>query len=245
MKRESIKPTVEKKERCPGATPTYLYKHPAFGVITMTHPRGHSSPLFGSDIGHSETVRIAVHRAELVRELSHDWHRQLELPVIEFEMSHAQFAQFITSQGSGAGTPVTINFASPVGAHREDMPHIAAIESKHELFHREIKDAAKVRLSTMASLVNGLGELIEGGKTNKTELRKIHAELKRHTEQLPGSVSFVVKQAEEALEKATSDAKIEVEAFIGSTVNRLGLESLQQLAQLTNKETKHDENKDS
>ena len=52
---------------------------------------------------------------------------------------------------------------------------------------------------------------------------------------LPGSLDFVVKSAEEALEKATSDAKIEVEAYIGSVAQRIGLKSINQLAQLEDK----------
>lgn len=204
-----------------------VLNHPAFGTISVSVPTGGDSTLFGSDIGHNERVCIRITTADVRRDLSRDWiHPQKE--IVELEMSHAQFAQFISSHGNYAGTPCTLRWIRDIG----EIPGIANVETKHETFRREINDAAKKRLEHIRAEIAKLGGLIESGKLPKKELRDIQAQLRRHVEQLPGSMEFVVKSAEEALEKATSDAKIEVESFVQATAQRLGLRQISDLARL-------------
>lgn len=195
-----------------------------------TVTQGRRDTLFGSDIGHTECVRIEVSTASLDRNLSHDWiHSQKT--VLQFEMSHAQFSQFITSQGNGGGTPVTLRWTQDEGP----LPLIKKVETKHDTFRHEIRNSAKARLEKIEAKIRELGDLIESGKLPKKDLREIHSALLQSATDLPGSLDFVVKLAEEVLEKATSDAKIEVEAYIGSVAQRIGLKSINQLAQLEDK----------
>lgn len=225
-----IPPTVTEARRGQ-CDPHEVYQHPAFGTITLSMPTGGDRTLFGSDIGHNQRVCIRICGAELKRDLNHDWiHSKGQL--IEIEMSHAQFAQFITSQGKGDGTPCTLRWIKGEGV----IPGIAKIESKHETFRREISQAARQRLEHIEKEIAKLGEMIESGKLPKKELRELHANLRRQADYLPGTMEFVVKSAEEALEKATSDAKVEVESYIAMTAQRLGLKSIEELAKLENKE---------
>lgn len=220
-----------KHERMGQCDPHEVYEHPAFGVITLTNPHGGDAVLFGSDIGHNSRLSITISRAELKRDLSNDWihgHR----PIIEIELSHAQFAEFITGVGNGRGTPCTLRYAPEPGSKSSMVPGIERVETKHQMFKREIKAAASKRMEKIVQEITRLEALIESGKTPKGELREIAKELKLNATYLPGSLEFVVGQAEEALEKATTAAKIEVESFIGMKAKQLGLDSIQQLAQL-------------
>src|SRR5690606_23288063 len=65
--------------------------------------------LFGSDINHLETVTIHVFRCSRKRELNRDWKHQTQT-LMEFEMSLAQWAAFISSFGDGSGVPATLRF---------------------------------------------------------------------------------------------------------------------------------------
>lgn len=229
--REAIEPTVS-EGRTGQCDPHERYNHPAYGTITLTTTLGGGDKtLFGSDLGHNQRVCIRVNTATLKRDLNHDWiHTDKQL--IELEMSHAQFAQFITSNGNGSGTPCTLKFIRGEG----DVPAIKNIETKHETFRREVRDAAASRLQHIKQGLDSLRIMLEaGGSISKKELREIHANLERHAAQLPGTMEYVVKSAEEALEKATSDAKIEVESFVHMTAQRLGLKSVNDLAQLADK----------
>lgn len=195
-----------------------VYEHPAYGVATLMIVTGQQT-LFGSDLTHQQTVRIAVKRASHKRDLSNDWYHSKGLPVVEFELSHAQFAEFITSPGRGDGIPCTIRYIDGTA-----IPGIEPVETKQQMLRREIEESARKRLGAIGSTIQELGELLDTGKLSGTALRAIHAELVRHAQQLPGSIAFVVEQGEEALEKATAAAKIEIEALVTHHVNRLGTE---------------------
>lgn len=211
--------------------PHERYSHPAYGTVTMTTVTGGDKTLFGSDLGHGQRICIRVNTATMKRDLNHDWiHTDKQL--VEFEMSHAQFAQFITSNGNGSGTPCTLKFIRGEG----NIPAIKNIETKHETFRREVRDAAATRLQHIAQGLASLRILAEStGSVSKKDLRQIYANLARHADQLPGTMEFVVKSAEEALEKATADAKIEVESYVQMTAQRLGLKSIGDLARLADK----------
>ena len=223
------KPTVT--ERAWGGDVNQVFSHPAFGVITLTHPTGGDQSLFGSDIRHSSRLRIEIKRATLERGLSNDWIHGREI-IACVELSAAQFAQFITSQGSGNGTPCTIRCSGPKDAGLVEAPGIEMHETKHETFRREVEDAARERVTSIADKVARLGAMVESGKVGKKELREIHAELKRNAAQLAGSLGFVVEQAQEAIEKATTAAKIEIEAHISNEVRKIGLQHIEQLGQI-------------
>ena len=224
-----IKPTVT-ADRIGQCDPHEVLEHPAFGTITVTNPRGGDDVLFGSDIGHNERVCISINTAKVRRDLSRDWIHSGR-KIIEIELSHAQFAEMVSSHGKGEGTPCTLRWVRDIG----EIPGIKKIETKHETFRREINDTAKRRLEHIHAEIVKLGDLIESGKLPKKELRDIQARLHRHVEQLPGSMEFVVKSAEEALEKATSDAKIEVESYIQASAKRIGLSRIADLAQIEDK----------
>lgn len=216
--RDRQRPT--KQERVRGSDTEEVYDHPAYGVIGMSVVTGGDRHMFGSDIHHGQRIRIHVKRAELHRNLSNDWIHARGLPIVEIEMSHSQFAEFITTPNRGEGIPCTIT-----EINGDMVPAIDQIETKQEMFRREIEAAARKRLEAALQEVKRLGELIESGKTPKTELRELHKNLARELSYLPGSVSFVVGQAEEALEKATTAARIEIEATINHHVSRIGLDA--------------------
>lgn len=223
-RREDVLPIVEGKLHA--GENTEEFSHDAYGTVTMTTVHGGGTTLFGSDIGHSDRICIKVQRARLSRNLSNDWIHGASLPLIEFEMSHAQFAQFITSNANGCGTPVTLRYAAPRGTQLEQMPGIKNAETKHETFRNEIAASSRKRLERAMTVVNDFEAMLATGKLKITDARKFHDSLRHELDGLPGSMAFVVESAEEALEKATSDAKIEVESYVNSVAQRLGLNAI-------------------
>lgn len=218
---------TKRQEAIGKCEPHDVYDHPAFGMISMGVRTGGDNVLFGSDIGHSQCITITIKSAELARNLSNDWyHGRQEL--IEVTLSHSQFAEFITNPNKGDGIPCTIT-------HFEGklIPAIERIETKQEMFRREIASAASGRIEKAMKEIERLSDLIESGKTPKSELRKIKDNIAREVGYLPGSISFVVEQAEEALEKATTAAKIEIEATINHHINRIGTDAARSMGILS------------
>lgn len=203
------------------------YQHDAFGTITMSVASGTKESLFGSDLEHHQTVRIEISRAKLRRTLNHDWISATNAPIVVFEMSHAQFSRFITSSGNGSGTPVTLCKAPAREVAAIVMPGIKPLESKQDTLRREIVEASRKRLESIQAEVAKLGDILNSGKIGKRELTALHESLARHVDNLPGSMEFVVRSAEEALAQATHEAKSEIEAFAAHTLQQTGLQALQ------------------
>lgn len=236
MNHSKIKPVIT--EDVIGKTdPHQVFNHPAYGVVTLSNIRigGDDEVLFGSDIGHMSTMRITVHRAELARNINRDWIHQKDT-ICEFELSHAQFAEFITGVGKGSGTPITL--ISAPNTPSKLIPGIDKHEEKSDILKREIKEFASSSIRKISNEVDNLQAVIDSGKLPKKEIREIARLLKIHLGNLPGNMEYVVNCAEEALDKATTDAKIEVESFISNSAKRIGLNRIQDLLQIEDKENK-------
>lgn len=205
-----------------------VLQHPAFGcvVVNRVSVSGGGARLFGSDLGHHSLVRIEVHEAQAVRNLSYDRHEQTRL-VCSFEMSEAQWVSMIASQGMGAGVPVTFN-------HRREgdlvaCPQIAAPSiSKQELHGKEMEASLRKALADMQDVASRIEAMVsKPGSISKTELAELSKLLSRRVEQAPGSVEYIFKQFGHATESVASAAKTEVEAFIANTAQRIGLKQMQ------------------
>lgn len=219
---KSIKPNVMKA----GDDEGERHEHPAFGMIGITNRSG-GGVLFGSDLGHSQCICITVKTADVDRRLSTDYFHG-DRTVVELEMSHAQFARFITSPGQGDGVPCTIRYRESVG----HVPGIDKIESKHETHRREVRESAKEGSSAALASLKGIQEMLDEGRMSKKEMRDALRSAICAIENLPGNLAYTVERAESALEKATSDAKIEVESYVAMTAQRLGLKQISDMGLL-------------
>ena len=72
--------------------------HPSFGIAKFSrHSCSHPQSLFGSSIGHENTITLTISRADHIRSDS-SYDRYYEKgQIIEVEMSAAQFAEMITT----------------------------------------------------------------------------------------------------------------------------------------------------
>lgn len=222
MSRRQSQVSTKVREDAHGVTSA----HPAFGNVTVVQWHGgggEGDRLCGSDLRHNTGIRIAFHIAEHHRGLSYDRWPGREL-LLEVDMSQAQWARFVASQGNGDGLPCTVRYRR-TGA-LEQTPSIAQPEaSKREVFGEEMAGALRERLEAITEQVDRLGRLIEGGG-GKKELRAVHAELARHADQLPGSVQFVHHQFARSTEKMSQDAMTEVEGYVMGMAQRLGIQRL-------------------
>lgn len=202
------------------------YEHPAFGMMSVSVVTcGEKVELFGSDVSHGQVIRIRIYEASYDRGLSSDWHHAGRL-LLELDMSHAQFAHFIMSQNKGDGVPVTLRM-KPADPRLEDVPYIQSIESKIDTFKTELEKNTSKQLEKIVEQINIIGQMIESGKTiSKRELQAVHRELKILVGNAPSNMSFVVKQAEKAIEHMVHEAREEYEAMAENVVRKVGVDAI-------------------
>lgn len=211
-----------------------VHRHPAFGVVRISNPQGVRT-LFGSDTEHYDFIRLEIAPAHLKRGLNTDWIHGDSQPIVSVAMSHAQFVSMIQSSGKGAGTPCTLQYA-PVDRNKnvERVPSIEPIQSKADLTKDEIqRDAAKA-LELAKKAIDALDRKVEEVKSKKSVSKKDLSDIqplirvaKNKVENLPGNLRFALSCAEEAIDKAVHDAKIEIEASVEHKLRQIGLEALQ------------------
>lgn len=205
--------------------------HDAFGKITVVKSNygGRGVQLCGSDLTHHATVTVTVSRASVDRMLSANWLHDEET-VVEFAMSETQWAQFVSSQGNGSGTPITLNYAPERGTKLHTMPYLE-LETLQQLFHREIEQKTKGYISEVNDVIKRLDALSKGpGQISKTEAKALLHTLSCKVGNLPSNLGYIQTCLHEAVENYTESAKTEVEAYVGNIATRLGLEEIQKMA---------------
>lgn len=210
------------------------FTHPAFGVITMSHPVGGKTVLFGTDVPHPGTVSIQIKTAELSRSSSRDWYSSAGGQVLlEFEMSHSQFVDFVSSPGRGEGTPVTLRIArkGPI----DFLPGIKLVESKTESVKRQIESEVMEQVRSISDRISAIEAHLDSGKLSKKEIREKIVDMKHMIRNLPSNLGYSVGCAKEAIDRVADSAKVDVEAFLASRIRSIGLKTIDDFKRLENK----------
>jgi len=201
--------------------------HPAFGVVTVTRPQ--SSPgttLFGSDLQHQHFISVQIQTAEMERDLSRDW----VFPrgtVLEFSMSEAQWARFVSGAGRSQATPITLTRVMENGK-LTGVPAIKTpAESRKDAFNKEFQDNLKKTLSQFEEAVAELAELSEQKTISKVKLRTITSNLSGRLKNLPSNLNFAVESFKEVSETVVEEAKAEIEAYFANAAHSAGIKAIQ------------------
>jgi hypothetical protein len=214
MTRTEQEPTLKPDK---GVTSDKTYQHPAFGQIAASRRNG-STTLYGSDFVHQNSITIEISRSELNRGLSRDWHFARE-ELIEVSLSEAQWATFVSSLNTGGGVPCTLEHVAG-----ETMPRIPLRKEEDEVkeeFSSKVKHLSEIIKASMAEVEGEIGKSLSGVKKER-----IMGHLEHLLMQVQSNVPFMAKSFGEHMESRVEKAKMEVNAYIETTVSRAGLSAL-------------------
>lgn len=199
-------------------------EHPAFGKVRISHVNGRRN-LFMVDYPQQHFVTLSISTAALERSLSNDW-TYADKQIIEIALSEVQFARLISTPNT-EGVPCTLqSYTDPVSGEylRPKLPdnHVGA----QKTFSDEISQKAKKVATGVGEALALVKQLLAGGPIKKSELQKVKDTLHQAHMNLAENLSFVVKQAEEAIETAVESGKAEVDAHVDYAMVRLGERAL-------------------
>jgi hypothetical protein len=209
-------------------------QHPAFGMIGAYRVQT-DAVLFQSDIRHQHTVVITLRAATRHRDLNHDRiHAAARLPLMEVEMSEAQWASFVSSMNVGDGVPCTIRA-------REGDHMVPGVPYQPRLAESmaEVEGAG-------AKAIEQVQAAFEAYRERKTaaNLRTLEYAIKN----MPANMTFAAKSLSEHAENVVQRARADVEAMVLAKAAQLGLEpgdlgvSLPQLSAGDTDQTETEEN---
>lgn len=195
----------------------YREEHPAFGVAVVHRVSGGGRALFQSDLLHRETIRLTVHRAERGRSLMHDWVHSKGAPLVEIELSLAQWGELLSSAGIGSGVPVTIR-ATETDYRVPDLPY----EPRIQTVVAEAKNATNKLMERVRDSYAKVRDAFDNKKGVKAQREALDSlgHTIRNTE---SNAEFAVKSMVDAAEHVTSQAKADIEAHILRANAALGL----------------------
>ena len=211
----TIKPTI-KSSSINGT----LESHPAFGKITVSNSTGTKRKLCGSNTLHSSTISIDIHSATVEKKYASDFVHEDKM-LMRLEMTHAQFANLVSSVGNGSGTPCTIRYATD--GELKVNPEIE-YEDVNPI-SEQLKNSLKETIKTLNNKIEQVDSLIEKGKANKSELKLLKDSFEGVKSELKNNLPFYFKEFEEYQENIVEDAKQQVNQTIVNNLKNLGVES--------------------
>lgn len=217
MTRHIIEPTETRSAGFSGDGQTTL-THPAYGQVSIHHVSG-SADLYGSDFTHQHFVTLTIKTSELKRDLARDWHFERGTE-IEIALSEAQYATMVSTPNT-SGVPCTILYRRTgdleivPGLPRRDSTHIHNDEFREKL------------LKTVAALKAQRDEVTAAtSKLSKKMQAEVLQPIERAIMEIESNIPFLVTSFDEHIETNIEKAKVEVNAYVTSTIVRAGLTAL-------------------
>jgi len=204
-------------------------RHPSYGLVGFYRvSHGGKNKLFASRLNnHPTTIIMRVFQAKVDHDLSRDWiYADRQTPIVELELSPAQFSELLTTMNVGDGVPCTIRYCrdgktSRIGPVPEE--HLA----EQEKIYNGFKDQLSEFLNSIDDRKKRLDELLgkKGKLTAKErdEIRGLSMGLFRF---FYDHAPFILKSFEKSAEKVASEAKSSIDHFVTTAITKLGLESL-------------------
>lgn len=181
--------------------------HPSWILVGASRVSGHRV-LFQSDVDHQHFVRVTVRRATRTRDLHRDWvHGAASADLIEFDMSMAQWAEFLTTMNVGQGVPATLNWINGKAVEQEEAP-----ERRIDLTAKEVRSKTSHALDPVNAAMVRVQEALDTN-AGKRVLRDAVDSLKHAIGNLPANMAFAAKSLDEHAEKTVAHAKAEIDAM--------------------------------
>lgn len=187
--------------------------HPAWVLVGASRVSA-SNPgavLFDSDIRHQHYVTVRVKRATRKRDLNRDWKHGRQ-QIVEFAMSEAQWASFVSSMNSGDGVPATLEWdATQDDPQVPGMPYAPRLQVSMDEVHGAAAEAQKKVQDAFAAYAE---------KKNAANLRSLEIAISHMTP----NMDFAAKSLSEHAENVVQRAQVDIEAFVMSKARQLGLD---------------------
>lgn len=218
-----VEPVTVTKDRDNSPLDGSVYSHPSYGQASFSRVSGDRGKLYGSKVESGNTIELTVSTSKCRQDLGRDWYYDEE-QLIKVIFTQTQFAELLTNMNT-SGVPCTISY-------REALGHIEFAEMPRELEHikEEIqrkKDSQKDELKSLQNEANAL--LTKSGTLKKSEKERLIKINQQMVNLSSSSLPFYAKSAEKTIEKATQEAKAEIEAFNLHAVTSFGLKAIEDI----------------
>lgn len=196
-------------------------EHPSYAMLGFYRVSGGNPRLYGSSVPHTEKIEMVLRHGYYTRDLHREWYFGGS-EIARVEMSYSQFAEAIAAMNVGSGVPVTLLSTE---TDREIPP--CDFEINMDLYQKEFDADIDAAQEKTTELLTRLEEMFSAKKSfTKKEREEILRTLTSIRSDIGANAKFVSRSFEEHIEKVTTEAKGEVEAFIQHKMRSMALEAM-------------------
>lgn len=199
--------------------------HPAYAMLSVSHPRGGHNRMFGSELEHHAVVRIELSEAHTYRDTSYGERHHSGRRIAEWEMTEQQWVQFVGAN-SGGGVPVTLRYRHTEGF--VELPGIAPPEENTvDRAKREVAEKAAAAVQKAREGMAKLDELLASpGTPTKKQLAEVRGLLRSGVEHFAANASYATECFKEHVDEIVTAGKTEIEGFVNRVAYNTGIEAL-------------------
>ena len=197
-----------------------ISSHPSYAVISFCKRHGGSRNLFGSAIEHEETIGLTISSAELHRNSHSDTYYNKD-KIIDVEMSHSQFAEAITSFNNGVGVPCTLRYLT--GENAIPRPDFV---SKQQQFKDEYKSQLDNTISSADDIEKLARDILSKDRLTKADKSQLISYISQLATGTKSNSLFMYDMFIESMEKVTTEAKHEIEAFAQNRLDSIAAQAI-------------------
>lgn len=202
-------------------------RHPSYALVSFSRcSNAADRPMFGSSVPCSSFIKCTIKAGRRERDLNNEWFFADE-PLVEFNMSPAQFADAITNMNVGDGVPCTLRYLKGEDENnemRKDCPY----EPKFDVYEREFKEECRNVNANILNAISKASEMLEAKTIKKADIREVQNLLNQIARDLTSNLPYVQMAFNEYLNKSVSEAKQEITAFMTQQITNFGIKGLQQ-----------------
>lgn len=207
--------------------------HPSFGMIGVSRVSGQAA-MFDSDVKHGHYIQITIHEAKKIRTGFTHEHVHAQKELMQVRMSFAQFAQMITTQNVGVGTPCTIHYAKgdekePYATRwggRPDPPDPKPFIDRFKGVGKERADRILSSITRATAMVESL--LAGTEKPTKANLKTAADALASAHQDVKSNLPYLMECLDEEMENKLANAVTEFESYVAGSLQEKGLEVMRE-----------------
>lgn len=207
--------------------------HPSFGMIGVSRVSGEAS-LFDSDVKHGHYIQITIHEAEKIRTGFTQEHVHARKELLQIRMSFAQFAQMITTQNVGDGTPCTLAYVKgdeqePWATRWGGRPDPPDPKPFIDKFHAVGKERVERILNNIDDATEMMKKLFAGEeKPTKANLKTAVDAMASARQDVQSNLPYLMECLDEEMEHKLANAVTEFESYVSGSLQDKGLEVLRE-----------------
>lgn len=188
-----------------------INSHESFGAIRISKIHGNTRSLFGSSIKHSESLLFTISNCDEKRNLNTNWYYPTDA-LLEFEISHSQFAQMLLQIGSSP-IPITLR-KKTIGKIKkcEEPPYTSALKQHSD----EFIDHLQTINEKTKTLIDELTNTLNNSKLKKSDKEKLVSIANNILTEIQNNSEYQLDAFHEQMEVTVNECKNELVSFLNN-----------------------------